>query len=78
MGVDVSIDSDVLLMTDFVNLKIKPAHSFRSAHISRVCVCVYRGECSYIYMSIYIYIIFLTKKRRVNYTKVDTLMRLPN
>jgi hypothetical protein len=64
MGVDVSIDSDVLLMTDFVNLKIKPAHSFRSAHMSRVCVCVYRGGCSYIYEYLYLYYISHKKTAR--------------
>jgi hypothetical protein len=35
---DVSIDNEALLMTDLVNLKIKPAQSFRCAHKDRVCV----------------------------------------
>ncbi len=34
-------------MTDFVNLKIKPAQSFEGAH--RGSVCVFIGECSYVY-----------------------------
>jgi hypothetical protein len=32
------IDDETFLMTDFVNLKIKPAQSFRSAHRSRIYV----------------------------------------
>jgi hypothetical protein len=41
---DVPIDSDVLLMTDFVNLNIKLAQSF---------ICVYRGSmCVFIEMSV--------------------------
>jgi hypothetical protein len=29
---DVLIDSEVFLVTDFINLKIKPAQSFKCAH----------------------------------------------
>jgi hypothetical protein len=32
------IDSEMLLVTDFVNLKIKPAQSFKGVHKSWVCV----------------------------------------
>jgi hypothetical protein len=35
---DVSVDSDTLLVTDFVNLNIKPTQSFECAHKGRVCV----------------------------------------
>jgi hypothetical protein len=59
VGDNVPIDSDVLLVTDFMNLKIKPTQSFRYAHRGKVCVCVHRGEYLYIYMSIYICIMFL-------------------
>jgi hypothetical protein len=52
---DVSINSDALLVTDFMNLKIKPAQSFGSAHRARVCVCVHRGECSYVYEYLRLY-----------------------
>jgi hypothetical protein len=52
---DVSVDSEVLLVTDFVNLKIKPAQFFRCAHRGRVCDCVHRGECSYVYEHLYLY-----------------------
>jgi hypothetical protein len=48
VGGDVPVDSELLLVTDFVNLKIKSAQFFGAAH--RVgCAHVYRGECSYVY-----------------------------
>jgi hypothetical protein len=43
------VNSKTLLVTDFVNLKIKSAQYFEGAHRGRVCVYVYRGECSYVY-----------------------------
>jgi hypothetical protein len=49
VGGDVSVDSETLLVNDFVNLKIKPVQSFRDNHKGSVCECVYRGECSYVY-----------------------------
>jgi hypothetical protein len=52
---DVSVDNEMLLVTDFVNLKIKPAPSFRCAHRGRVCVFI--NTC----MSIYVYTVFLKK-----------------
>jgi hypothetical protein len=51
---DVLIDNETLLVTDFVNLKIKPAQSFRYAHRVR-CACVYRIECSYVYEYLHLY-----------------------
>jgi hypothetical protein len=44
---DVPVDNVTLLVTDFVNLNIKSAQSFKGAHRSRVCV--------HIYISIYVY-----------------------
>jgi hypothetical protein len=41
VGGGVPVDNDALLMTDFKNLKIKPAQSFRDAHRGRVCVRVF-------------------------------------
>jgi hypothetical protein len=41
VGSDVLIDSETLLVTDFVNLKIKSAQSFKCAHRDRVCVRVF-------------------------------------
>jgi hypothetical protein len=39
-------------VTDFVNLKIKSAQSFECDHKSRMYICVYRDEYSYIYVFI--------------------------
>jgi hypothetical protein len=43
VGGDVPVDSETLLVTDFVNLKIKPAQSFGGTHRGRVCVRVFIG-----------------------------------
>jgi hypothetical protein len=58
VGGDVSVDSEPLLMTDFMNFKIKSTQSFRIIHksIIYIYVCIYKSKCSY---SIYIYIMFL-------------------
>jgi hypothetical protein len=40
---DVPVDSETFLVTDFVNLKIKPAQYFRCAHKSMVCIRVFIG-----------------------------------
>jgi hypothetical protein len=45
VGGDVPINSETLLMTDFINLKIKPAQPFRGIHMDMV----------YVYVFIYIY-----------------------
>jgi hypothetical protein len=41
VGDDVPVDNEVLLVTDFMNLKIKPTQSFRCAHRNRVCVHIF-------------------------------------
>jgi hypothetical protein len=43
VGGDVSVDNKTLLMTDFVNLRIKPTQFFRNAHRDKVCVRVFIG-----------------------------------
>jgi hypothetical protein len=44
VGGDVSVDSETLLVTKFMNLKIKPVQSFR---------CVYRGMmCVYMFIHV--------------------------
>jgi hypothetical protein len=59
VGGNIPVDNEALLVIDFVNLKIKLDHSFRCAHMDRVCVCVYvhRGECSYVYEYLCLYCI---------------------
>jgi hypothetical protein len=49
---NIPVDSEALLATDFVNLKIKPAQSFRGAHRGRVCVRVFIGVSAHTCMSI--------------------------
>jgi hypothetical protein len=58
---DVLIDNDALLVTDFVNLKIKSAQPFRYAHRNRLCVCVFIEVSAHTYISIYVYTVFLKK-----------------
>jgi hypothetical protein len=62
VGGDVPIDSKTLLVTDFMNLKIKPTQSFRCAHISRMCVRVFIGVSAHTCMSIYVCTVFLKKR----------------
>jgi hypothetical protein len=59
VGGDVPVDNDALLVTDFVNLKIKSAQSFRDTYRGSVCVHVFiGGECSYIYKYLCLYCVF--------------------
>jgi hypothetical protein len=58
---DVSVDSETLLVTDFVNLKIKPTQSFKGAHSDRVCVHIFIEVSAHTCMSIYICTMFLKK-----------------
>jgi hypothetical protein len=53
-----SIDSETLLMTDFINLKIKLVQSFRNAHRNMVYVHMFIEINNNICMSIYIYTVF--------------------
>jgi hypothetical protein len=41
VGDDVSVDSDTLLVTDFMNLKIKLTQSFEGDHRDRICVHIF-------------------------------------
>jgi hypothetical protein len=61
MGGDVSVDSETLLVTDFVNHKIKSAQSFRGAHRGRVYVYMFIGVSAHMCMSICVYTVFLKK-----------------
>jgi hypothetical protein len=47
-GDDIPIDSEVVLMTDFVNFKIKPAQSFEGAHRDRMYVFIVISDRMYI------------------------------
>jgi hypothetical protein len=54
VGDDVFVDSETLLVTDFMNLKIKLTQSFKDAHKDRVYIHVFIrvSDHIYIYMSI--------------------------
>jgi hypothetical protein len=56
VGGDVPIDSETLLLIDFVNLKIKPAESFRVAHRNNVCVHIFI-EINNVYNYLHLYYI---------------------
>jgi hypothetical protein len=49
----VFIDSETFLVTDFINLTIKPVQFFRCGHMSRMCV--YISEWSYVYEYLHLY-----------------------
>jgi hypothetical protein len=67
VGGDVPVDSDTLLMTDFVNLKIKPAQFFGGAHRGRIYVRVFIEVSACTYMNICVRTVFL--KKQINDTK---------
>jgi hypothetical protein len=69
-GSDVPIDSKKLLMTNFVNLKIKPGQSFRGAHRGKVYVCMFIEVSTHMYMSICIYTVFFFKKMKGNFSSL--------
>jgi hypothetical protein len=62
VGDDVLIDGETFLLTDFVNLKIKPVQFFRGAYRCMVCVRVLIEMSIYTCMNIYIYTVFFKKK----------------
>jgi hypothetical protein len=58
---NVPVDSDTLLVTDFVNLKIKPVQSFGSAHRGKMYIRIFIGVDDYTCMNICIYTVFQKK-----------------
>jgi hypothetical protein len=75
VGGDVSIDNDTLLVIDFVNLKIKLTQSFRDVHKDKICIYIYKDR--YLYVSIYIYTMFL-KNNKCKKQLTRTQQRLIN
>jgi hypothetical protein len=61
VGGDVSVDSETLLMTDFMNLKIKPTQSFGCAYRGKMYVDVFIEMRTHTYMNIYVCTVFLKK-----------------
>jgi hypothetical protein len=70
---DVPVDSETLLMTDFVNLKIKPAQSFKNAHRDRMCVHVFIVLNARMCMNIYVCIVFLKKYLGITRNMLSTI-----
>jgi hypothetical protein len=64
VGGDVPVDNDVLLVANFVNLKIKSSQSFGGAHKGRIHVCVFIGVSVHTCMSICVYTVCLKKKKK--------------
>jgi hypothetical protein len=60
VGGGVPVNSEVLLVTDFMNLKIKLAQSFRCADRDK-CACVFTEVSAHMCMSIYVCTVFLKK-----------------
>jgi hypothetical protein len=60
MGGDISVNNETLLVTNFVNLKIKSAQSFKYDYRGRVCVHMFI-EVLLTCINIYVYTVFLKK-----------------
>jgi hypothetical protein len=59
------VDSETLLVTHFMNLKIKLTQSFEGAHKGRVCVHVFIGVSARTCMSIYVCTVFLKNDKLI-------------
>jgi hypothetical protein len=57
---DVTVDNDALLMTEFMNLKIKLAQSFKSAHRDMMYMYRFIEINAHIYKYLYLY--YVSKK----------------
>jgi hypothetical protein len=53
----------MLLLTDFVNLKIKLTRSFGCTHRDRVYACMFIGMSTHTYISNYVCNVFLKKEK---------------
>jgi hypothetical protein len=62
VGGDVPVNNDALLVTDFVNLNIKPAQFFGGAHRYRMCVDMFIEVSARTYISICICNVFQKKQ----------------
>jgi hypothetical protein len=61
VGGDVPINSETFLVTDFMNLKIKSAQSFKVDYRDMMCVRVLIEVSTHTCMNIYVYTVFLKK-----------------
>jgi hypothetical protein len=65
-----TVDSEMLLMTDFMNFKIKLVQSFRCAYRDRMYVYIFIGVSVHTCINICVYTIFLKKEKRMEGRKV--------
>jgi hypothetical protein len=70
---DVSVNSETLWVTDFMNLKIKSVQSFKGVHMITVCVYVFIGEYSYIYEYLCLYCISKKTRKASSLSKLQKL-----
>jgi hypothetical protein len=76
VGDNISVESETLLVTNFINLKIKPAQSFGDPHRGRMYVRVFIGMIAYTCMSICVCTMFLKKSiLQLNYPICSKLFR---
>jgi hypothetical protein len=66
---DIPVDNETFLVTDFVNLKIKPSQSFRDAHRDRMCMYVFIEISIHIYIYKYLCLYCVFKKRKKKDTR---------
>jgi hypothetical protein len=59
VGDDVPVDSETFMVTSSISLSDLSAQSSGGDHRGRVCVYVHRGECIWVYISVYVCIVFL-------------------
>jgi hypothetical protein len=62
MRCDVFIDSEILLVIEFLNLKIRSSQSFKSVHKSMVCVHVFIRISTHTCIKIYVCTVFFKKE----------------
>jgi hypothetical protein len=70
---DVSVDSETLLLTDFVNLKIKSTQFFKGAPRGRMCVRIFIEVSAHTYMSIFVCTMFFLKSSSTQETEPSLL-----
>jgi hypothetical protein len=69
VGDDVPINSETILITDFVNLKIKPTQSFECAYRGRMCMIMFIGVSTHTCMNICVCTVFFKKNSLVDIYK---------
>jgi hypothetical protein len=62
---DVPVDNEALLVTDFMNLKIKPIQSFGCAHRDSVCLRVFIEVSANMCMSICVCTVEVSHQERI-------------